>query len=398
MELVSIDVGDFREDRYSRLRSISWWDQERLRDARVMVVGAGAIGNELVKNLALLGIGHIFIVDMDRIENTNLSRSVLYRSSDEGRQKAEVAAEAAIGINPDIKAIGFVGNVVYDVGLGLFRHMDVVLGGLDNREARLSINQSCWKTNTPWVDGAIEVVHGFARVFVPPQSACYECTMSELDYKLLNMRRSCTLLSRGEMLAGKVPTTPTTSSVIAGIQVQEAVKLLHQREDLPVLAGKGFVFNGLTHDSYVVEYPRKDECYSHETFEDIHELPLGVADITVGEMLQLVRAHGGSSGVVLELDREILCGFSCVCGHRTSLFKSLSQATHQDAVCPDCGEVRAPELTHTIDGSENFLHLTLEQIGIPPWDIVIGRQGMNRQFFELAKDKKRVLRDWYEGD
>lgn len=68
-----LQSSDFEEDRYSRLRLIPWWDQNRLKDATIMVVGAGAIGNELIKNLTLLGIGRILIFDMDAIENTNLT-------------------------------------------------------------------------------------------------------------------------------------------------------------------------------------------------------------------------------------------------------------------------------------------------------------------------------------
>jgi molybdopterin/thiamine biosynthesis adenylyltransferase len=207
-------MDDEKEDRYSRFRLIPWWDQEKLAAARVMVVGAGALGNEILKNLALLGIGHIYIVDFDNIENTNLSRSVLYRQRDEGSSKAETAARAVEEINPDCRVTWINGNVAWDVGLGCFRRMNVVIGGLDNREARLAINQACWRVGVPWIDGAIEVLFGVARVFVPPLSACYECTMTEQDYRLLNMRRSCALLSREEMLTGKIPTTPTISSII----------------------------------------------------------------------------------------------------------------------------------------------------------------------------------------
>src|ERR1700722_17428145 len=124
-----------REDRFDRFKLIGWWDQSKLSAAKVLVVGAGALGNEIVKNLALLGIGNILVADMDRIENSNLSRSILYRARDNGRFKADVAAEAARDIYPHINAQSFVGNVVYDLGEGVFRWGDVVLGGLDNREA-----------------------------------------------------------------------------------------------------------------------------------------------------------------------------------------------------------------------------------------------------------------------
>ena len=146
-----LNSSDFEEDRYSRLRLIPWWDQEKIQNAKIMVVGAGALGNELVKNLTLLGIGNILILDMDSIENSNLTRSVLFRRSDVGRFKAEIAAERAMEINPDVNAVGIVANIIDDVGLGVFRRMDVVLGGLDNREARLAINQYCYKVDKPFL-------------------------------------------------------------------------------------------------------------------------------------------------------------------------------------------------------------------------------------------------------
>lgn len=152
-----------------------------------------------------------------------------------GQPKATIAAQAAGQIYPDIRATAINANVVYDLGLGVYRWADVVLGGLDNREARLSINRACYKVNRPWIDGAIEVIQGQARVFVPP-GPCYECTMSETDWKLLQMRRSCNLLSKSEMQLGKTPTTPTISSIIAGIQTQEALKLLH---GIQAMAGRG---------------------------------------------------------------------------------------------------------------------------------------------------------------
>src|SRR5579885_420265 len=88
-------IHEANDDRFHRFRLISWWDQQKLRDAKVLVVGAGALGNEIVKNLALLGIGNILIADLDRVENSNLSRSVLFREADNGRPKAEVAARGA---------------------------------------------------------------------------------------------------------------------------------------------------------------------------------------------------------------------------------------------------------------------------------------------------------------
>src|SRR5205823_4042886 len=252
-------------DRYSRLRLIAWWDQERLRTAKVLVVGAGAIGNEVLKNLALVGVGNVWVIDCDAIEDSNLTRSVLFRSDDRGRSKAIVAADAVRGINPDVRIVPIHGNVMADIGLGLFREADVVIGCLDNREARLWVNRCCWKVGTPWIDGGVQEISGVVKVFIPPDGACYECGMTENDYRLINLRYSCPLLRREELQAGKVPTAPTIASMIGGLQVQEALKLLH---GLPVSAGEALVWNGVANNFYKTAFQRRDGCLSHETYPE----------------------------------------------------------------------------------------------------------------------------------
>ena len=387
---IELTTADFEEDRYARLRLIPWWDQERLKNATIMVVGAGAIGNELIKNLALLGIGKILIFDMDDIENTNLTRSVLYRRKDVGRYKAEVAAERAVEINPDVKAKAFIANIIDDVGLGVFRRMDVVLGGLDNREARLSINQSCYKVDKPWVDGAIEVLNGFARVFVPGKGACYECTMTDTDWQLINKRKSCALLTHEQMASGKIPTTPTSSSIIAGIQVQEMLKLLHSDRELPTLAGKGYVFNGLTHDSYVVEYQRKEDCMSHDTYEKIIEKPWSVRSITWREILSDIKNELGNNAVIT-LDREIATVGHCACGENKDLYMPVHKLKGEMLTCPKCGNQMSFDSIHRITDEESFLDKTPFETGIPLLHIIGGKVGMETTYFEFSADEKEVF-------
>lgn len=381
---------DFEEDRYSRLRLIPWWDQEKLSNAVIMVVGAGAIGNELIKNLTLLGIGKILIYDMDLIENTNLTRSVLYRAKDVGRYKAEVAAERAREINPDVHAKAFAQNIIDDVGLGVFRRMDVVLGGLDNREARLAINQSCYKVNRPWIDGAIEALNGFARVFVPKQGACYECTMTETDWMLVNKRKSCALLTHEQMNEGKIPTTPTSSSVIAGIQVQEMLKLLHADRGLPTLAGKGYVFNGLTHDSYVVEYQKKPDCMSHDIYEEIIEKQWAAKTTSIKTALEEIKRELGQRAVI-DLDRDIAIKAACPCGAEKELFTPVHRLKGDMLICPACGRQMTFESTHTFHGSEPYIDKTFDEIGVPLLHIISGRAGMNIRHYEFTADADAVF-------
>lgn len=167
------------DHRFSRFELIRWWDQTLLQKANILVIGSGALGNEMIKNLALMGIGNILLVDFDKIEPSNLSRSILFRESDRGRYKADVAAERAREIFPGINIRSLCVNVVTDLGIGAFFWADVILGGLDNREARLAINQNSFRSGKTWIDGAIEGLNGIAKVF-SPGGPCYECTMSEV--------------------------------------------------------------------------------------------------------------------------------------------------------------------------------------------------------------------------
>jgi len=380
------------EDRFARFKLISWWEQKKLKNAKILLCGVGALGNEILKNLVLLGVGNIFVADMDIIENSNLSRSVLFREKDDGCYKAEVAATAARDIYSEVNLQWFHGNVVYDLGLGVYEWADLVIGALDNREARLSINRNCWKTNTPWIDGAIERLNGVARVFIPPDGACYECTMSKVDWEMLNARRACSLLTRDDMLFGKTPTTPTSASIIAGIQCQEAVKFLH---GLEVLAGKGYVFDGLNHDSYVVTYTRKPDCYSHEAFNEIRRTGRSVNGTTLGHLLDEVKSELGED-TILEFNNDVLEGLECTqCGEIEPVFKSLGKVTEEEGQCSKCGEMRVPRNLHSIYGEEGFLDKTFADIGIPPFDVVIGRSGMNQIFLEFDQDASDVLGSLY---
>lgn len=378
-----VDVDD-DHDRYHRQSLITWWDQERLRNASILVVGAGALGNELVKNLVLMGIGRILVIDMDDVENSNLARCVFFRPEDEGRPKAQVLAQRAGEMNHETEIIPLVGDVRMTVGLGVFAEVDLVLGGLDNREARLFVNQACWKTGTPWIDGAIEGLMGVVRVFTPPDSACYECTLSEHDHELIAARRTCAMLTREEMLSGRTPTTATTSSVIAGMQAQEAVKLLHaERLGPPTLAGAGFQFVGLNHDSYIVRYGRREDCLSHDTYE-LDAVRVLAHDASFQELLALAQMELGEAAV-LELEHEIVVGGSCQqCGHKQAIRRPVDALHAGTGLCPECSNPWRLEFAHTIDESSSLLTASSNDLGLPSADYVVGRSGLDRRFFALT--------------
>jgi len=301
---MKINLSNLTENRYSRLELLSWWKQSVMKNSRILVVGCGALGNEIIKNLTMLGAGHIYAVDSDKVEKSNLTRSVLLRAEDEGKSKAETVCLRAKEINSEVELKFYTGNV-FELGLGVFRKMDMVICGLDNREARLFVNQSCYKTNKPWIDGAIEGLNGTARMFLPNDGACYECTLNDTDYQLLNKRKSCLLLGIEDLQQGKVPTTPTVSSIIAGIQVQEAVKYLHGiKENL--LIGKGFIYDGMKNSSYLIEYPTKENCDSHYTIENIEKININFNDSAVRDLLTFGKKYFGTGGFDIEFGNEIL--------------------------------------------------------------------------------------------
>jgi molybdopterin/thiamine biosynthesis adenylyltransferase/predicted RNA-binding Zn-ribbon protein involved in translation (DUF1610 family) len=384
-----IVITDPDTDRYHSFGYISWWQQEIVRDAVVLVVGAGALGNEVLKNLALMGIGNILIADFDTIEDSNLSRSVLFRESDRGKAKAEVAAAAIKELNPDVNVKAWNGDINFEMGLGVFRHVDVVIGCLDNREARLSLNRFSWAINKPWVDGAIQELMGIVRVFWPGQGACYECTMTDEDYQIIGLRYSCPLLARENILQGKVPTTPTSASIVAAFQTQEALKIIHGMEVQP---GKALMINGLTNDIYTTEYPVKDGCMSHATLEPIVELiERSSADTTLGELLTISRERLGPE-TVLEFDGELVVSMHCPdCSLESQVLRKMARLSESAFVCPDCGGRREMVLTHRIDGSEDFLSATLDEVDIPPLGIVRARNGSESVYYELTGDVEKVL-------
>lgn len=292
---MSQDTLNLEESRYDRQERITWWDQSALARSRVLVVGAGALGNEIVKNLALVGVGNIDLIDMDKIERSNLARCALFRDSDEGEYKAEALARAASAINPDCKITGFV-MTVQEFGSGSLLNYDVLIAGLDNMEARLWLNRQARHIGKLWIDGAIEGLQGIVRTF-PPEGPCLECTLSEQDQINLSHRRSCALLSPEELISGKTPTNSTSASIVAGIEVQEAIKALVGRTDLLALLNKVWRLEGETMSTSVMGFFEDEYCLAHDSFGEIFtgmqaddgwQKILDIAGEKLGEQIQAV--------------------------------------------------------------------------------------------------------------
>jgi adenylyltransferase/sulfurtransferase len=371
------------EGRYARFENIEWWDQARLQNARVLVIGAGALGNEVLKNFALLGLRNVVVADMDRIEKSNLARSVLFRESDEGIPKAECAVQRMKEICPEVNAIALAGNVLADIGLGYFRWAEVVVGALDNREARVFVNSVCARVGRPWIDGGIEVLHGIVRGFAPPQTACYECTMSQADWKQINQRRSCSLLARRAIANRGTPTTPTTASVIGGMQTQEVIKILH---GLETLAGQGFFFDGLAHNSYPIQYQINPECGWHETPPLIETVVEMTSDMPLRRLAELATKKLGGLDAI-DLGRELVRELACpACGRTDEVWQPVEKIREDQARCKNCGAESVPVYFHSLEIKNEWLDKSPRQLGLPAWDIVWARYGSSCIGLEISGD------------
>jgi len=383
-----IHIPNLQKDRLGTFEFISWWEREKVQQAKVLVIGAGALGNEVIKNLALMGVGNIFIIDFDKIEAANLSRSVLFRESDNNRSKAEVVAARAKSINPGVHIQYLNADVTTDLGLGIIRRMDAIIGCLDNREARLAVNRFCYWMNKPWVDGAIQELLGLMRVFVPGDGACYECTLTEQALRDLSLRYSCQLLARQNVLLGKVPTTPTIASIIGGMQSQEALKLIH---NMPVEPGKVVHFNGLTNVMHTTAYVPREDCESHWAYGEITELPARAERTTLQDLLRIARSDLGPQAII-ELDQELITSLECPsCHTMEQVLRPLSEITFEAGHCPTCGTLRDAQFTHMITGDENFLHHTLRSVGVPALHILRAQNGLEYRFYELTGDLPETL-------
>ena len=259
------------------------FERQKVSRARIMVVGCGALGNEVIKNLALLGVEHLLLVDFDRVEPSNLSRSILFSRQDalQARLKVDAPKEAVQRINPAAEVRTICADVAFDVGLGEFRACDVVVGCVDSRWARYCINRQCMRAGVPWVDGGITLTEGTARVFAPGRN-CYACNLGEEGLSELRRRQPCSGTIRRAEASGSVPTTSITASVIGAVQAQEALKIVCGE---PSLCGRMFYYDAETVEARVSEFAAwDDDCPSHESWDPVEDSALSV-ESTVGEML-----------------------------------------------------------------------------------------------------------------
>ena len=390
-DIETVTLGEWGADIYPKL---SWFKQKKVSSAHVMVVGCGALGNEVIKNLALFGVGNLVLVDFDEVEYSNLTRSILFTSDDAStnRYKVEAAAESIKKINPNINVTTIVGDISHNVGLGLIRKMNVVVGCLDNRWARYTLNRLCMRAGVPWVDGGINALEGVAKVFIPGKN-CYACTLEPSALTELKKHTSCAVAIKRNIESGRVPTTPVVASIIGAVQAQESMKLIHKEElasgELTSLCGKMFCYDGASMTVRLVSHQAWDnDCPVHEEWSPVVESPL-TNNSTVEELFSWLKEKFSTSDAELVLRNQAFVDFieDRTTGNKYNIM--LPEAEVPTFIEND-DELRGIPMgqfyQHTIRNINNesqYKGLTLKQLGIPEQDVIYIR-GNEKEYYILV--------------
>ena len=379
---------------------LSWFKKEKVKNARVLVAGAGALGNEVVKNLALFGIGHIYVVDFDRIEISNLTRSILFREEDAYAHsfKAEVVSQRAMEINPQIQVTPIVGNLFSEVGLGLYRMVDVIIGCLDSRIARYLLNRLAMRAGKTWIDGSIENLTGALRVYTPGIS-CYECGLSREEFNIIMLRTGCADVVRTQASAGRIATTPISASIIGAMQVQEAMKVIHLDPDgdnsqFKTLQGKMLRYEGMTNTMNIYRFASwKKNCPAHEQWDKIVHGEGLSAKLTVKEALMKLKELLGVEALEINMRNNKFIDFIASDNPDKEFRIMLPESKLDDYISSndELKKLSYRTLFHksfyeNIDMDFPYQELTLQQVGIPSFDVLQVSTEKGQFYVELSDD------------
>lgn len=351
-------------DLLSRERAAGY-DPERLRHARVVVVGAGAIGANATQTLTLSGVGELRVVDFDRVEAGNLARSPLFRASDAGRSKARVAAERAARLSPHGARVRYAQARFEELGLGAFEDADVVLSAVDSAEGRARLADACRLLSVPLVESGFDgsVVHASAWPNRSADDPCYRC----LDPLASSQRASCSLYAREVVAAGYLPAIQSAAAVAANLAAEAVILFLHGRAPL---AEKYLELDVRTGTARRIRVARLERCPGAH---DVLPPPEMANAVPVTPVRDLLARFPPVARLVLR-DPFVLSAPCARCGTRVEVGLPLGRApTPACAACPPArSEAPAPLiLSHAITMNDDVARLPLSAFGFRERDMLV---------------------------
>ena len=275
MSTVSLSAADLaRYSRHLSLREIGVQGQEKLKAAKVLLVGAGGLGSPAALYLAASGVGTIGVIDNDRVDVSNLQRQVLYDTQSVGQPKAEAAKQRLLALNPEIELAAHAVELRAANAREIFSKYDIVLDGTDRFATRYLSNDTCVILRKPLVSAAIHRFEGQAMTYVPDHGPCYRCLFSEppADGLVPNCAEAGVL--------GVLP------GVMGTIQATEAIKLI-------VGVGEPLVGRFLTYDALAMRFGefrfgRRPDCAVCGDQPTIHE-PTDLVELCSVDVMAQVR-------------------------------------------------------------------------------------------------------------
>jgi len=229
-----------RYDRQMMMAGFGEAGQEKLKNSRVLIAGAGGLGSPAALYLAAAGVGHLRIVDRDRVELSNLNRQILHGEGDLGIPKIDSAREKLARLNSEVVVEALQEEIREDTLPGLIEGCDLIVDGLDNFPTRYSINETIQKSKIPFVYGGILGFMGMATFIQPGLTPCLKCLFPQAPPPK------------------KFPVLGTTPGIIGVIEANEAIKYITGLGKL--LSGRLLVYNGLEMKFSEVVVEKNKEC------------------------------------------------------------------------------------------------------------------------------------------
>jgi molybdopterin/thiamine biosynthesis adenylyltransferase len=234
-------LSDEEKERYSRQILIPGWDQERLKQATVLIVGLGGLGSASALYLAAAGVGRLRICDGDTVERSDLNRQTLYSESSLGLFKVEEAGQRIAALNPSVVVEKF--NVFLDSQNAgkLTEGCQVIVDGLDSLESRFILNRESFRQRIPFVFGAVHGWLGYAGFFHPPETSCLACLLRPDLYR-----------------PDRVPVSGVMPGTIGLFQAGEVIKWILGLH--PPLLGRLLIYDGTDLSFEIVSLGKNPAC------------------------------------------------------------------------------------------------------------------------------------------
>lgn len=354
---------NFMSSLYARHELIPGWKQQQLADAKVVIVGMGALGNEVARILAMSGIGSLLLCDPDRIEESNLSRTVLFRQSDIGNFKVEVAATALREFNPSISVETRSLPLMHGVGLGEIRDADLVISCLDSRLARLQLTGRCQLVKAPYIDGGTHLWGGEVRPYLDPDGPCYGCSLTPEERSIADVPWSCLETRPESSMGAAVPSSALVGTWMGTIAVRFLMKMTYPAGALSIDSSRG--------NTVVIPRVQDPECPLHTSIDFVTKISVSSQD-----NMQKLRSAIPKSAVPLvwEPVQKLVECLHCD-------FQEIRWGLSSVDLCPQCQNYLRPRTTIELDDVPD--NVKLAELGIPPREILTVKTINGWHWFEL---------------